>query len=68
MDFFAENIREHFVKKEKEEQYIRSIAKDLSNDVTELPLLIKSIQVLQMEACDSLPVLMKYISINKPAK
>ena len=48
MGFIAENIREHFVNKEKENQYIKSFYEDLSNDERNLPVLIKSIRHQQL--------------------
>ena len=67
MGFFAENIREHFVNKERESKYINSLVEDLSKDITQLPGLVKNIQVQQLEAADSLPVLLKNIDAHKPA-
>ena len=67
MGFFAENIREHIVNKERESQYMRSFVEDLSNDLIELPILIKSIQRQQLDAADSLPILLKNINLNNPA-
>jgi hypothetical protein len=58
MGFFAENIREHFVNKEKEKQYIKSFYEDLSNDEIELPGLIHAIQHQQILPADSLPGLL----------
>jgi hypothetical protein len=58
MGFFAENIREHFVNKEKEKQYIISFYDDLSNDETKLPWLIRAIRYQQILPADSLPGLL----------
>jgi len=41
MGFFAENIRENIAKKEKENEYITSLARDLEKDKTELREIIK---------------------------
>jgi hypothetical protein len=58
MGFFAENIREHFVNKEKENQYMKSFYEDLSNDERNLPELIESIRYSQLIPGDSLPALL----------
>ena len=58
LGFFAENIREHFVNKEKERQYIRSFIDDMSDDEYNLPKLINNIEIEQIEAGDSLPILL----------
>src|SRR5450432_616805 len=58
MGFFAENIREHFVNKEKEKQYIKSFYEDLSNNEIELPGLINAIHYQQILPADSLPALL----------
>ena len=42
MGFFAENLREHFVKKEKEKEYMVSLVRDLHSDVTKISERIKS--------------------------
>ena len=67
LGFIAENIREHIVNKERESQYMKSFVRDLSKDETQLPELVKNIQVQQLEAADSLPILLKYINLQKPA-
>lgn len=67
LGFIAENIREHIVSKERESQYMKSFVRDLSKDETQLPELVKNIQVQQLEAADSLPILLKYINVQKPA-
>jgi hypothetical protein len=36
MGFFAENIREHFVNKEKENHYIKNLVADLNNDISQI--------------------------------
>src|SRR5580704_10760064 len=67
MGFFAENIREHFVDKQKEKEYVRSFVEDLSSDEIELPRLINAIKRQQILAADSLPVLLKDASTKTPA-
>src|SRR5579863_550307 len=67
MGFFAENIREHFVNKEKENQYIKSFYEDLSNDERNLPYLIESIRYSQLIPGDSLPVLLSNASTTTRA-
>jgi hypothetical protein len=54
MGFFAENLREHFVNKDHEDQYIHSFYEDLSTDEKKLPDLISSIQEEQIKTADSL--------------
>ena len=58
MGFFAENIREHFVNKGKENEYIKSFYEDLSNDERNLPELIAFIRYGQLIPADSLPALL----------
>ena len=67
MGFFAENIREHFVNKEKERQYIRSFIDDMSDDESNLPKLINNIEIEQIEAGDSLPILLSRPDTKSPA-
>jgi hypothetical protein len=67
MGFFAENIREHFVNKEKENQYIKSFYEDLSNDERNLPALIESIRYSQLIPGDSLPALLSNASTTTRA-
>ena len=67
MGFIAENIREHFVNKEKENQYIKSFYEDLSNDERNLPVLIKSIRHQQLIPADSLPALLSNASTTSRA-
>ncbi len=67
MGFFAENIREHFVNKEKENQYIKSFYEDLSNDERNLPELIESIRYSQLIPADSLPALLSNASTTTRA-
>ena len=59
MGFFAENIREHFVDKTHEQQYIHSFYEDLSNDEKELPTLINSIERQQLQTADSLQAILR---------
>ena len=67
MGFFAENIREHFVNKDHEDQYIHSFYEDLSNDEKNLPDLINAIQKQQIETADSLQLLFAGIGAQTPA-
>jgi hypothetical protein len=66
MGFFAENVREHFVDKEKEKEYVKSFVDDLSNDEIKLPQLIGFIK-WQIRAADSLPLLLKNVDTKTPA-
>jgi hypothetical protein len=66
MGFFAENIREYFVDKGKEKEYIRSFTEDLSSDEIKLPQLIGFIR-WQIRAADSLPLLLKKVDTKTPA-
>ncbi len=67
MGFFAENIREHFVNKGKENEYIKSFYEDLSNDERSLPELIASIRYNQLIPADSLPALLSNASTTTRA-
>ena len=67
MGFFAENLREHFVNKDHEYQYIHSFYEDLSNDEKKLPDLINDIQKEQIEPADSLPLVFTGIGPQIPA-
>lgn len=58
LGFFAENIREHFVDKTHEKEYINSFYEDLSRDGRELPDLIKSIEYQQLQTADSLQAIL----------
>jgi hypothetical protein len=58
LGFFAENIREHFVDKTHEKEYIHSFYEDLSNDERELPILINSIERQQLQTADSLQAIL----------
>ncbi|HLY68983.1 MAG TPA: hypothetical protein VKR53_04595 [Puia sp.] len=67
MGFFAENIREHFSDKERERQYLISFMEDLSMDEQRLPVLTGSIERQQIHPGDSLPDLLKQVSVKTPA-
>ncbi len=67
MGFFAENIREHFVNKGKENEYIKSFYEDLSNDERNLPELIAFIRYGQLIPADSLPALLSNASTTTRA-
>jgi hypothetical protein len=62
MGFFAESLREHFVNKEREKQYIHSFYKDLQTDQKDLPVLINSIKRQQVLPGESLPLLISKAS------
>jgi hypothetical protein len=64
MGFFAESLREHFVNKEREKQYIHSFYKDLQTDQKDLPILITAIEKQQVEPGMYLPVLFSKASIT----
>jgi len=57
LGFFAESLREHFVNKEREKQYIHSFYKDLQTDQKDLPALINAIKKQQIQPGGSLPLL-----------
>jgi hypothetical protein len=57
MGFFAESLREHFVNKEREKQYIHSFYKDLQTDQKDLPVLIDAIERQQLQPGVLLPPL-----------
>ena len=44
LGFFAENIRERFVERAQEKEYIRSLYDDLGHDENALPVLLQRIQ------------------------
>jgi hypothetical protein len=67
LGFIAENIREYYVDKAHERQYISSFYEDVSRDEIELPVLINSIQRQQLHAADSLPILFKSANTIAPA-
>src|SRR5690349_23261203 len=67
LGFFAENIREHFVDKTHEQEYINSFYEDLSSDERELPDLIKSIEYQQLKTADSLQALLPATGSKTPA-
>ena len=67
LGFFAENIREHFVDKTHEKEYIHSFYEELSNDERELPILINSIERQQLQTADSLQAILAGINSKTPA-
>src|ERR1700729_4138320 len=67
MVFFAENIRDHFSDKEKEEQYLSSFIEDLSLDEQRLPGLTGAIERQQIRPGDTLPDLLRHVSVKTPA-
>ena len=67
LGFFAENVREYFVHKEKEKKYIQSFYEDLSSDEIQLPRLIKNINSEQVQPADSLPLLFEKVNTKTPA-
>ena len=67
MGFIAENIREHFVNKEKERQYISSFYSDLVNDELQLPKAISGIDAQQIQAADSIVLLLSNANTSNPA-
>jgi hypothetical protein len=67
MGFFAESLREHLNDKYRENQHMNSFYEDLSNDQTNLPVLINSIQYQQLLPADSLPGLFSNATITTPA-
>ena len=52
LSFFAENIRERFVERSQEKEYVRSLYDDLSHDERNLPELLDSIRGKIREAAD----------------
>src|SRR4030095_16922978 len=67
LGFLAENIREHFVDKNHEREYISSLYEDLSTDEAQLSDLMNRIQVQQLHAARSLPLLFKSMNTTTPA-
>jgi hypothetical protein len=67
LGFIAENIREHFVHKEKERQYIHSFYTDLSGDEAQLPRVVAGIDAQQIQAADSLVSLLSKANTTDPA-
>ncbi|KAA9037745.1 hypothetical protein FW778_16775 [Ginsengibacter hankyongi] len=67
LGFFAENLREHFVNKDKEYQYMASFYKDFSADESHLPGLINNIETEQIQPANSLPSLLSQADTIKPA-
>jgi hypothetical protein len=64
LGFFAENIREHYVEKEREIKYIQNIHQDLQKDIKEVDATVIAIDKKQLLA-DSLFVQIKDNSIAK---
>jgi hypothetical protein len=67
LGFFAESLREHFVDKRHEKQYINSFYEDLSADKVQLPVLIDAINHQQLRGSDSLLMLLKNTDTTSPA-
>jgi hypothetical protein len=67
LGFFAENIREHFVDKAHEHEYIQSFYEDLLSDEKELPSLINAIEYQQIQTGDSLQTLLPFMNSKTPA-
>ncbi|MDE3184624.1 MAG: hypothetical protein KGM16_14490 [Bacteroidota bacterium] len=67
LGFFAENLREHFVNKDKEYQYMASFYEDFSADESHLPGLINNIETEQIQPANSLPSLLSQADTIKPA-
>ena len=67
LGFFAESLREHFVDKKHEKQYIKSFYEDLSADQVQLPVLIDAINHQQLRGSDSLLMLLKNADTTSPA-
>ena len=63
LGFFAENIREHFVEKEREIKYIQNIHQDLQKDIKEVDATVVFIDKKQQLA-DSLFIQIKNHTIN----
>src|SRR5690349_13857618 len=59
LGFFAEGLREHFVDKKHENEYIHSFYKDLSTDQWQLPVLIDAINRQQLLGADSIMLLLE---------
>src|SRR5580704_8338257 len=67
LGFFSENIREHYVDKDHEKQYIASFYQDLSTDENKLPILIGAIDRQQLRGADSLPLLFENATTKSSA-
>ena len=64
LGFFAENIREHYIEKQREIKYIQNIHQDLQKDIKEVDVTVIMINEKQLLA-DSLFVQIKNNSIAK---
>ena len=66
MGFFAEQIRESFVERSHEKEYIQSFYEDLSKDQKNLPELSAWIQ-MDIDVSDSLKLLLKNVTLKTKA-
>jgi hypothetical protein len=66
MGFFAEQIRESFVQRGEEKEYIQSFYEDLSSDERNLPTLLKWVQK-DIDISDSLKQLLNKADLNTRA-
>lgn len=63
LGFFAENIREHYIEKEREEKFIQIVHEDLVNDITSLTK-IDSLYKIRIIKEDSLINILSDINID----
>src|ERR1017187_6991410 len=66
MGFFAEQIRESFVQRSEEKEYIQSFYEDLSSDERNLPTLLKWVQN-DIDISDSLKQFLNKADLNTRA-
>ena len=64
LGFFVENIREHLVENSREKDYVRSIAEDLKQDISQLDTIIHS-RIEKDKMIDSLLYLVNYTNIDE---
>ena len=64
LGFFAENIREHFIEKEREEQYVKIVHEDIVNDIKSLSHIVNSYE-LKLLREDTLIDLLSNFNTNK---
>ena len=63
LGFFAENLREHYIEKEREEKFIQIVHEDLVNDITSLTK-IDSLYKIRIIKEDSLINILSDINID----
>jgi hypothetical protein len=67
MGFFAEQVREHMIEKNREKAYMESMIHDLEKDREQLDRLIKTYETAYINSADTIFVLMENFDVQKPA-